>query len=88
MGFQRSTNNNIGPIKAKVELFKVAFKEEFKIGDHFALAYVKGIGTEIHKNGNKLKTINGLDFKQALFGIWFCEKPADEYLRNGMLRKN
>lgn len=84
-GFAHSTNNNILPFKAKIELFKATFKEEIKIGDHFVIAYIKGVGTEIHKNGKKIKTINGLDFKIALFGIWFCDIPADEDLMNGML---
>lgn len=84
-GFVHSTNNNLGPYKAKIELFKSAFKDEIKIGDHFVIAYTKNNGTEVYKNGEKIKTIPGFDFKKALFGIWFCDEPADEDLMNGML---
>lgn len=87
-GFENSTKGNIEPFKAKIELFKASFKDVFQIGDHFVIAYVKGAGTEIHKNGKKIKTIPGLDFKKALFGIWFCEQPADEDLMEGMLGLN
>lgn len=84
-GFENSTKGNVTPFAAKIALFKASFKEEIKIGDHFVIAYIKGVGTEIHKNGKKIKTIPGLDFKKVLFGIWFCDEPADEDLMEGML---
>jgi hypothetical protein len=31
--------------------------------------------------------IQGLAFKQAMFGIWLCERPADAGLRVAMLGK-
>ncbi len=84
-GFENSTNHNTDPFKAKIALFKTTFKEEIKIGDHYVIAYIKDSGTEIYKNGKKITTIPSLDFKKALFGIWFCDEPADEYLMEGML---
>jgi len=84
-GFEKSTNENTAPFKDKIESFKAAFKEEITEGDHFVIAYIKGSGTEIHKNGKKIKTIEGLEFKKALFGIWLCDEPADEDLKEGML---
>ena len=84
-GFENSTNNNIAPFEAKIAQFKVSFKEEIKIGDHYVIVYLKDVGTEIHKNGKKIQSIPGLDFKKVLFGIWFCDKPADENLMEGML---
>lgn len=87
-GFEKSTNGNTALFKDRIESFKAAFKEEITEGDHFVIAYIKGSGTEIHKNGKKIKTIEGLDFKQALFGIWLCNNPADESLKEGMLGLN
>lgn len=84
-GFENSTNGNTTSLKAKIIEFKGAFKEEIKKGDHFVIAYVKNKGVEIYKNGKKLKTIEGLDFKKALFGIWLGDEPADEDLKEGML---
>ena len=40
-----------------------------------------------NKNGVKKGTIEGLDFKKALFGIWLGNKPADDDLKDGMLGK-
>ena len=87
-GFENSLKGDTAPIKEKIESFKNAFKEEIIKGDHFVIAYVKGVGTEVHKNGRKIKTIEGIEFKKALFGIWFCDEPADEDLKEGMLGKS
>ena len=84
-GFKKSTNNNTAPLEAKIKEFKDSFKDEIVKGDHFVIAYIKGKGTEIHKNGKKIKTIEGLDFKKPLFAIWLGEKCADEDLKEGML---
>ena len=37
------------------------------------------------KNGKEITTFGNLKFKQALFGIWFGNEPADENLKEGML---
>jgi hypothetical protein len=39
------------------------------------------------KNGKLITTVEGLDFKAALFGIWIIDKPShkNEKLRTGML---
>ena len=84
-GFKKSTGGNTEPLKDKIASFKDAFKDEIVKGDHFVIAYIKGKGTEIHKNGKKIKTIAGLDFKKALFGIWLGKECADEDLKEGML---
>ncbi|MDB9964464.1 chalcone isomerase family protein [Vicingaceae bacterium] len=84
-GFDNSTNQNTNPFTAKIALFKSSFKEEIKIGDHYVIEFIKDSGTEIHKNGKKITTIPGLDFKKVLFEIWFCDEPADKDLMEGML---
>lgn len=84
-GFESSTNGNTAPLKTKIAEFKATFKEEIKTGDHFVIAYIKDSGVEISKNGKKIKTIEGLEFKKALFGIWLGENPADDDLKEGML---
>ena len=86
-GFEKSTKGKTDPLKDKIAAFKDAFKEEIVKGDDYVIAYIKGTGVEVHKNGKKVKTIEGLEFKKALFGIWFCDDPADEDLKEGMLGK-
>ena len=87
-GFKSSTNGNIASIESKINTFKAIFKKEIKKGDHFVIAYEKGKGVVVTKNGKAEEAIPGLAFKKALFGIWFCNKPADIDLMNGMLGKN
>lgn len=84
-GFESSTGGNTAPLESQINTFKDAFKDEIVKGDHFVIAYIKGTGVEIHKNGKKIKSISGLDFKKALFGIWLGDEPADEDLMEGML---
>ncbi len=40
-----------------------------------------------YKNGVKKGTIEGHDFKKALFGIWLGDNPADSGLKTGLLGK-
>jgi len=86
-GFEKSTGGNKEPLKDKIQQFKDSFKEEITKGDHYLIAYIKGTGTEVHKNGQKIKTIEGFEFKKALFGIWLGKEPADDDLKEGMLGK-
>lgn len=87
-GFDKSTNGNVSPIKSKIdELITAGFKDEIAIGDIIDLIYIPGEGTSLHKNNSKLITIEGLDFKKALFGIWLCDQPADANLKTKLLGK-
>ncbi len=86
-GFENATNGNIAPIKDKIETFINVFKDPLKINDTFEFVYVPGKGLEIFKNGAAKKTIPGVDFKKAMFGIWLSDKPAQESLKAEMLGK-
>jgi hypothetical protein len=85
-GFENSTGGNVAPIKAKIDVFTAVFKE-IANGIVYDFTYVPGKGVEIYKNGQLASTIQGLDFKKALFGIWLCNKPAQESLKEAMLGK-
>ena len=84
-GFEASTNDNIAPLEDRIEKFKGFFSDEIVKTNVFDIAYIKGQGTVVYKNGTKVGTIKGLDFKKALFGIWLGEDPADDDLKEGML---
>ncbi|EAZ95911.1 hypothetical protein FBBAL38_00790 [Flavobacteria bacterium BAL38] len=86
-GFENSTNKNTAALKAKIDKFKGFFKDEIKKGDVFIIMNVPSEGVVVYKNGVKKGTIDGHDFKKALFGIWLCDKPADKDLKDGMLGK-
>lgn len=86
-GFENSTDKKTAPLKAKIDKFKGFFKEEIKKGDVFIIINVPNEGIVVYKNGVKKGTIEGHDFKKALFGIWLCDKPADADLKSEMLGK-
>ncbi|MCK5760462.1 MAG: chalcone isomerase family protein [Candidatus Delongbacteria bacterium] len=87
-GFENSTNDNIIPIKKQIDEFIAVFKEEINKGDIFEMIYVDSLGTKILKNKKVSTTIKGLKFKKALFGIWLCDDPAQESLKEEMLGKD
>jgi hypothetical protein len=84
-GFLKSTGENTEPIKDQIERFISVFKDEIKENDVFDIIYSPGKGTDVYKNSEYRSTIEGMTFKQALFGIWLCDKPAQASLKKGML---
>merc|ERR1711991_676538 len=83
-GFQKSTGGNTIPIQKDIETFINAFREKIQEKDTFLISYHAGAVT-IAKNGKEITSFGNLKFKQALFGIWFGNEPADENLKQGML---
>jgi hypothetical protein len=85
-GFQKSMNGNTDPLKDKIDVFISTFKkEEIKEGDVFEIWYTPNTGVQPYKNGKLQNTIPGMDFKKALFGIWFSGNPVDADLKKGLL---
>lgn len=84
-GFKNSTNGNTDKFKEEIPAFVAAFKEEIVKGDIIDISYSPKTGVVVIKNGKTMTTIKGLEFKKALFGIWFGSKPADKNLMKGML---
>ena len=54
-------------------------------GDHYALTYVPGVGTELALNGETKGLIEGAEFSAVLFAIWIGRQPVDESLRKQLL---
>lgn len=87
-GFEASTGGNTAPLKAEINEFVNTFKKDKIVeGNVFDIIYVPGKGIESYKNGKLQGTIQGMDFKKALFGIWLGDKPADDDLKKAMLGK-
>ncbi len=84
-GFENSTGGNLDPVRERVETFNGYFAGDAKDNDVYEFVYVPGEGVRTIFNGRLVGTIPGLDFKQALFGIWLGETPADKSLKKGML---
>lgn len=86
-GFHKATDGNIAPIKSQIESFIAVFQEKIQPGDTYDLVYLPARGVDVYKNGTLHSSLAGLDFKQALFGIWLCDKPAQQSLKAAMLGK-
>lgn len=83
-GFEKATNGDLSKIQVQVDRMLDVFSEEIEIGDEFQFNAYKNT-VDIYKNGDKLTTIKGKEFKEALFAIWLGDKPADKALRRKML---
>lgn len=84
-GFENSTGGNTAPLKGQIEQFRKCFADEIAKGDVFDLVHVPAQGIVVLKNGKRAGAVQGLAFKQALFGIWLSNKPADEDLKVALL---
>lgn len=86
-GFEKSTNGNTAPIQKEIDTLLNFFKEDIKKNDVFDLVYLPSKGVVAYKNGKEKGTVEGRDFKKALFGIWLSGNPADDDLKENLLAK-
>lgn len=84
-GFVKSTKGNLAPIQERMDRLIAAFKDSVEKGDQFDLLYTPSKGVTIFRNGKIKATVKGLDFKQALFGIWLSDDPAQDSLKEAMM---
>ncbi len=84
-GFEASTNGRLGPLASRIDKFIDIFRAGIDKGDRFIMTYLPGKGTTVSQNGKITGQFEGLDFKQALFGIWLSRKPAQASLKQAML---
>lgn len=86
-GFENATKGKTDSIKEQIKQFNSYFTTEANEGDTYEIVYTPENGVVLSIKGKVMGTIKGLDFKKALFGIWLCDKPADDGLKEGMLNK-
>ncbi len=86
-GFEAATDDHMAPIQKEINQFNAMFNVEVQEGDIYDIIYIPSEGVSVYFNGKKLGTIPGLAFKKALFGIWLCDDPADNGLKEGMLNQ-
>ena len=84
-GLEKSTGGNLSSIRKETEMFSNLLKDEVKKNDIFDFVYIPSKGLYVVKNGKIRGTIEGMKFKQALFGIWLSDSPVDKKLRQAML---
>ena len=85
-GFKKSTGGKTAPLQARIDKFVQVFSlEPIVKGNEFDITYSPEEGTKAYKGGKLLQTIEGADFKTALWGIWLGNDPVDKNLKEGML---
>ncbi|MEM8945851.1 MAG: chalcone isomerase family protein [Planctomycetota bacterium] len=84
-GFDNSTGGNTRSIQKEIDQFRGCFTDEITLGDTFDFVYAPSHGVVVLKNGQQKGRIAGMQFKQALFGIWLGERPADAGLKVALL---
>lgn len=73
-------------LEDRYDKFVELLSGDIEEGDLFEFVYLPDEGLQVIKNNEHLGTIEGLDFKQAYYGIWLNdESPADENLKAGMI---
>lgn len=86
-GFTNSTGGKPEPLRQEIDQFRKLFAAPIAKGDVFDIVYLPTHGVVVLKNGKKQGAVQGLAFKQALFGIWLGDKPADDDLKVALLKK-
>ena len=84
-GFQNATGGNTNRIASQIQQFQQCFSDPINKDDVFVLSNIPGSGVLVVKNGTQKGRISGVEFKQALFGIWLSDRPADNGLKRAML---
>ncbi len=84
-GFKNATGGDVREIRTQIDQFRALFKDEIKKGDTFDMVYLPQHGVVLNKNGKYIGAVAGAKFKQALFSIWLCDKPADSALKQALL---
>jgi hypothetical protein len=72
-------------LKPQVDQFSGFFTEPLKEGSQASFDYVPGTGTTVTIAGQLKGTIPGVEFMQALWGIWLGDPPADANLKTALL---
>lgn len=85
-GFNKSTNGNYKKYKTRIEDMIDSFEEEIYKNDVIDLIYHPSGETRFYKNNKYLGTVQGIDFKEALFGIWLSENAVDSGLKEEILK--
>ena len=84
-GFKNSTGGNTAPVQTEIDQMIALMQEKISPGDTYSLVYEPGVGIRVMRNAEELSIIQGLAFKNALFGIWLSDKPAQASLKKAML---
>lgn len=84
-GFEKNSGGSAAGLKDRIARFNSFFRDSVRTGDTIELTYIPGTGTEVTIKGSQKGMIEGKDFMEALFSIWFGPFPPSTGLKEGML---
>lgn len=85
-GFDKISDGNLPKYQQRIDRMISYFNQDVHPNDIIDLVYKTSGEIMIFRNNKHLGSIEGLDFKQALFSIWLSEKAVDKGLRDGLLK--
>ena len=83
-GFEKNNKASMPALRERLDRFNAGIAD-LKEGDHLTITYDPGVGTTLEGKGGSSLVIEGKDFADALFSVWFGTYPVDEKLKSGML---
>src|ERR1019366_1360468 len=85
--FEKSNPGRTAEFKTRIDMLCNRLAGEvIQKGDECDIQYTPNEGIRFFKNGKDINMLlSGLDFKQALWGNWLSNNPADEEMKKGML---
>jgi len=84
-GLEKSSDGDTQAIEAQIDRFLAVFEDGVVKEDSYKFIYAPESGLNVYKNGEARTQIEGLDFKQALYGIWLSENPVSTTLKSQLL---
>lgn len=85
-GFKKSQSKaSFAVLKNRLDAFNAMFPDTSK-GDHLYFDFLTNGETRVVIKGQQVGSIKGLDFQQALLAVWLGNKPADNDLKQAMLK--
>ncbi len=83
-GFEKNAADQMAALKDRLEKFTAQIPD-LKEGERLTITYTPAKGTVLTDSAGREIAIEGKDFSEAMFSVWFGKFPVDEDLKKGML---
>ena len=83
-GFEKNAGNDLPKYKERVAKLN-GWMTEVTEGQSLTFTYRPGAGVEVDTNGTVRGVVEGQDFAQVFFAIWFGPEPPNSGLKSGLL---
>lgn len=77
-------DDKLNALRPKIDAFNELYVDIAK-NDRYAITYIPGQGLQLDLNGDVLGQVEGNDFANAYFRIWFGKQPFNKHLKTALL---